>query len=220
MQPCRVRGRQAFSFCCFPTFLSWSIQQREVLRTSSVGRFLTPTSLELTWTVFYPIVLGCRGVHHSRLPQPYSHCSKAYTPKNMKNVIVKGWLLVIALSFALCCNTTSPAIAAKKKKKRKRKCAPCYRWSKKKRRCVFRCKVGKELCYRGRCIRIKRCSWTRCQRFDLRTNRCVNKCRKKQICYRGSCRKHCPSKLCYDSRKKRCVKRCPKGKRCVRRVCR
>ncbi|TNE47969.1 MAG: hypothetical protein EP343_18005 [Deltaproteobacteria bacterium] len=147
----------------------------------------------------------------------------------MKNVIRKGWFLISILGFALCCSTSPTAFAAKnaakkkakkKTKKGKRTCAPCYRWDKRKRRCLFRCKVGKELCYRGRCIRVKRCSWAHCKRLNLRTNRCVSKCRKGRLCDRGVCRKRCPAKRCYNPKKKRCVKRCPKGKRCIRRVCR
>lgn len=95
----------------------------------------------------------------------------------------------------------------------------CYVWDARKKRCMFRCKAGREMCFRGKCVQIKRCRSLRCERFDPSKGRCVVQCRQGWLCHQGRCMRRCPRTLCYQEAKKRCVKRCPSQTRCLRGKC-
>ncbi|MCB9639605.1 MAG: hypothetical protein H6727_11995 [Myxococcales bacterium] len=96
----------------------------------------------------------------------------------------------------------------------------CYKWDARKKRCVFRCRPGKDMCFRGRCVQIKRCRWALCERFNPAKRRCESRCRGSLLCHKGRCMKQCPRTHCYNTKTKRCVQRCPSGTRCLRGKCR
>ncbi|MCK6512519.1 hypothetical protein L6R29_21530 [Myxococcota bacterium] len=95
----------------------------------------------------------------------------------------------------------------------------CYVWDIRKKRCTFRCKAGREMCFRGKCVRLKRCRSLRCERFDPSKGRCVSQCRQGMFCHQGRCTRRCPRPQCYLQTTKRCVQRCPPRTRCLNGKC-
>ena len=123
-----------------------------------------------------------------------------------RQVIVSLWLLAGWMTFLGWQGTAS----AKRCNR-----SLCYEWDARKKRCVFRCKTGKEVCIRSQCYPIKQCKWSRCEQFSTKTGRCESRCSASQLCDKGRCVRSCPNKGCYDAKTLRCLLRCPAGRRCI-----